>query len=247
MIRARQTTGSPLPVVHLCPPCFPIPTLNPVTRQRERTVLLTGFAPFGGEAVNPSWQAVRALDGAIIGDHRVATVELPTEFDASLPALWKALRRTEPHVAIAVGLASGRVGISLERVAINLIDARVPDNAGAQPVDVPVLRGGHAAFFATLPVKAALLALNEAGIPAHISQTAGTYVCNQVFYALMHALRRRRNTRAGFVHVPWSPEQAAAHGQPGMPLDQVTRALEIIVRTALTTPRDVHVAAGAEM
>lgn len=217
-----------------------------MTRQRESTVLLTGFAPFGGETLNPSWQAVHALGGTTIAGYRVAALELPTEFDASLPALWRAVREHEPRVAIAVGLAGGREGISLERVALNLIDARIPDNAGAQPVDVPVLRGGAAAFFSTLPIKAALLELQRAGIPAHISQTAGTYVCNQVFYALMHALRRRRNTRAGFVHIPWSPQQAAAHGQYGMPLEQVVRALEIIVRIALTTGRDARIAAGAE-
>ena len=209
-------------------------------------MLLTGFAPFGGEAVNPSWQAVRALDGQMVEGHRIVTAELPCEFDASLPVLWRALRKAEPKVAIAVGLAGGRHGISLERIAINLIDARIPDNAGAQPVDVPVLRGGAAAFFSTLPLKASLLALREADIAAHVSQTAGTYVCNQVFYALMHALRRCRNTRAGFVHVPWLPEQAAAHGQPGMPLGQMTRALDIIVHAALATRRDVRVAAGVE-
>jgi pyroglutamyl-peptidase len=215
------------------------------TRQRERTVLLTGFTPFDGEKLNPSWQAVRALDGRMIEGHRVMTAELPCEFDASMPALWHALRKAEPRVAIAVGLAGGREGISLERVAINLIDARIPDNAGAQPVDLPVLRGGTNAFFATLPIKASLLALHEAGIAAHVSQTAGTYVCNQVFYALMHALRRCHNTRAGFVHVPWLPEQAAAHGQPGMPLGQMTQALEVIVHTALTTRADLRIAAGA--
>jgi len=221
--------------------------LNRIERQRERTVLLTGFTPFGGETINPSWQAVCTLDGAIIEDHRVVVAELPCEFDASLPALWRAVRRHEPRVAIAVGLAGGRDGISLERVAINVIDARIPDNAGAQPVDVPVLGSGAAAFFSTLPIKAALQALQQAGIPAHISQTAGTYVCNQVFYALMHALRRRRNIRAGFVHVPWLPGQATAHGQPGMPLAQMTRALEIIVRTALNAGGDARIAAGAEM
>lgn len=216
-----------------------------IARQRERTVLLTGFAPFGGESINPSWQAVRALEGATIEGHRVAVAELPCEFDASLPALWRAIRRHEPHVAIAVGLAGGRDGISLERVAINVIDARIPDNAGMQPVDVPVLRNGAAAFFSTLPIKAALIELQRAGIPAHVSQTAGTYVCNQVFYALMHVLRRRK-IRAGFVHVPWLPEQATAHGQPGMPLEQITTALEIILRTALTADGDARIAAGAE-
>ena len=220
--------------------------MNPTKRHREPSVLLTGFTPFGGETVNPSWQAIRALDGSAIAGHRVTAVELPTEFDASLPVLWRALRATEPRVAIAVGLAGGREGISLERVAINLIDARIPDNAGAQPVDVQVLRGGQAAFFSTLPVKASLLALQQAGIDAHVSQTAGTYVCNQVFYALMHALRRRRNTRAGFVHVPWLPEQAERHRGFGMPLDEMQRAVAIIVRTALTTTADANVSGGAE-
>src|SRR6185437_12799595 len=202
-----------------------ISRLKPADRNQQ-PVLLTGFAPFAGEPINPSWQAARALDGATIEGRRVIAVELPTEFDGSLRALRKALRETNPKVAVAVGLAGGRAGISLERVAINVIDARIPDNAGAQPVDMPVLGSGAAAFFSTLPIKAALLELQRAGIPAHVSQTAGTYVCNQVFYALMHALRRQRNTRAGFVHVPWLPEQAAAHGQPGMPLEQMTMALE---------------------
>jgi len=220
--------------------------LNAASRHREPNVLLTGFAPFGGEPVNPSWQAVRALDGTIVAGHRIVAAELPTEFGASLPALRRALRATAPRVAIAVGLAGGRDGISLERVAINLIDARIPDNAGSQPIDEPVRRGGPAAFFSTLPIKASLLALREAGIPAHVSQTAGTYVCNQVFYALMHALKTHHNTRAGFVHIPWSPEQAARHRQPGMPLEDARRALEIIVHTALTAGNDARLAAGRE-
>lgn len=209
------------------------------------TVLLTGFAPFAGEALNPSWQALRALDGKSIAQHRVVAVELPTEFGASLPALRRALRTVQPRIAIAFGLAGGRVGISLERVAINMIDARIPDNAGAQPVDVPVVRSGPAAYFSTLPIKAMLAALQRAEIPAGISQTAGTYVCNQVFYALMHAARHRR-LQAGFVHVPWLPEQAAQHAAPGMPLAQMQQAIEIIVHTALTTVRDERISGGAE-
>ena len=210
-------------------------------------MLLTGFAPFAGETVNPSWQAVRLLDGKTIEDHRVTVAELPCEFDASLPALRRALRTTEPGAVIATGLAGGREGISLERIAINVIDARIPDNAGAQPIDAPVVRAGPAAYFATLPLKASLQALRNADIPAHVSQTAGTYVCNQVFYGLMHALRRRRSTRAGFVHVPWLPDQAKVHRQPGMPLEQMVRALEIIVRTTLTTKHDIRMAGGTEM
>ncbi|HEX7326348.1 MAG TPA: pyroglutamyl-peptidase I [Rhodanobacteraceae bacterium] len=209
-------------------------------------MLLTGFAPFGGERVNPSWLAASALDGHVIAGHKIVAVELPTEFDASLPALWQALRHTAPRVAIAIGQAGGREGISLERVAINIIDARIPDNAGAQPVDAPVLHGGAAAFFATLPIKAALAELQRAGIPAHISQTAGTYVCNQVFYALLHAVRRQHNVRAGFVHVPWLPEQASAHqGQPALALPLLVQALEIIVRTSLASQHEPRLAAGA--
>jgi pyroglutamyl-peptidase len=220
--------------------------LNSAKRHREPAVLLTGFAPFAGETINPSWQAVRLLDGSTIEGHRVTVAELPCEFDAVLPALRRVLRKATSAVVIATGVAGGREGISLERVAINVIDARIPDNAGAQPIDVPVIRSGPAAYFSTLPLKASLQALCNADIPAHVSQTAGTYVCNQVFYGLMHALRRRKDTRAGFVHVPWLPDQAKAHQQPGMPLEQMAHALEIIVDTALTAEREPRVAAGAE-
>ena len=127
-----------------------------------------------------------------------------------------------------------------------MIDARIPDNAGAQPIDRPVVHRGPAAYFSTLPIKAALSALQNAGIDAHISQTAGTYVCNQVFYALMHAARRPK-MRAGFVHVPYLPEQARRHDTPGMPLDQIIEGLRILVRTALRVHADARVAGGAEM
>jgi pyroglutamyl-peptidase len=223
-----------------------LPVLNSIRRHRERLVLLTGFEPFAGETVNPSWQAVRLLDGTRVGGHRVAVAELPCAFAASLPALRRALRKHDPRVVVATGLAGGREGISLERIAINVIDARIPDNAGAQPIDVPVVRTGPAAYFSTLPLKASLQALQADGIPAHVSQTAGTYVCNQVFYGMMHALRRRPATRAGFVHVPWLPDQARAHRQPGMPLEHIVRALEIIVDAALTTRQDRRIPGGNE-
>lgn len=209
-------------------------------------MLLTGFDPFGGESVNPSWQAVQALDGRLIEGHRVVAVQVPTAFKASLETLSKALDEHAPRVVVAVGQAGGRDGISLERVAINLIDARIPDNAGDQPVDVPVVADGPAAYFTRLPIKAALQALMREGIAAHVSQTAGTYVCNHVFYGLMHMLCGQLDIRAGFVHVPWSPEQAAQHHQPGMALDEVAQALTIILATALTVREDAHFAAGIE-
>lgn len=216
-----------------------------MNRDLQPSVLLTGFAPFAGEAVNPSWQAVRALDGEVVESHRITAVELPTEFERSLRVLRQTVREMRPRVAIAVGLAGGRRGISLERVAINVIDARIPDNAGAQPIDIPVVARGPAAYFSSLPIKGALAPLHGAGIEAHVSQTAGTYVCNAVFYALMHAARRKP-MRAGFVHVPYLPEQAARHHAPGMPLDEMIRALKIIVRTSITAGADAPIAAGAE-
>lgn len=212
-----------------------------------RTVLLTGFQPFGGELVNPSWQAVSALHGARIAGHRVVADELPVAFGASLKALRAALRDVRPSLVICVGQAGGRAQLSLERVAINIDDARIPDNAGQQPVDLPVVEGGPAAYFSTLPIKALREALCDAGFPAEVSQTAGTYVCNHVFYGLMHALRRQRTVRAGFIHIPYSPAQASMHpGAPSVAVETVTEALRLAVRVALRTRTDARLAAGAE-
>ncbi|MDE2246457.1 MAG: pyroglutamyl-peptidase I [Xanthomonadaceae bacterium] len=209
-------------------------------------VLLTGFEPFGGETVNPSWEAVRALRGRRIAGHRIAVARLPTAFGDALAALDAALASTRPRLAIAVGQAGGRDRLSLERVAINVDDARVADNRGRQPVDVPVVAGAPAAYFSTLPIKAALAALTAAGIPAAISQSAGTYVCNHVFYGLMHTLALRRGVRGGFVHIPFLPAQAAHHrSAPSMTLDTVIAALRLIVEVSLRTEGDARIAAGA--
>ncbi|WP_370933622.1 pyroglutamyl-peptidase I [Amycolatopsis sp. cg13] len=197
------------------------------------TVLLTGFAPFAGAASNPSWQAA-----SLAATRRTDTVavELPCEFDASLPALRAAILAHRPELVVCAGLAGGRKHVTVERVAINLIDARIPDNAGAQPVDVPVVAGGPSAYFTTLPVKAAVAAIESAGLPAAVSYTAGTYVCNQVFYGLMHLIATEFPAlRGGFVHVP---EEAR------MPLESIARALEIVVDTALTVREDVTTSAG---
>ena len=211
------------------------------------TVLLTGFAPFGGDAANPSWEAVRALAGVRVRGHRVATCCLPVEFGRSLRALRAAIRDAKPAAVVCVGLAAGRPHVSIERVAINVDDARIPDNAGASPVDTPIFEDGPAAYFATLPIKSILFALRRAGIPAAISQTAGTYVCNHVFYGLMHALRRTPKVRGGFIHVPYAPADAAVHpSAPSLALDLTTEALRIALRTTLATTVDRRIAAGAE-
>ena len=208
-------------------------------------VLLTGFDPFGGQAVNPSWEAVRALHGRRIGGHRVVAAQLPTVFGAARQRLGALLRLHRPALVICVGQAGGRDALSLERVALNVDDACLPDNAGAQPVDQPVVAGGPAAYFSTLPIKAICAALERDGLPAEVSQTAGTFVCNHVFYGLMHALatgRGLRRTRGGFIHVPWLPAQ----GSPAMELEAMVRGLRLAVRTALATPVDLRRAGGAE-
>lgn len=217
-------------------------------RKPIRTVLLTGFDPFGGDAVNPSWLAVERLRGEILAGHRIETAQLPTAFERAPRALRAAIRRHRPALVLCIGQAGGRSAISFERVAINVIDARIPDNDGAQPVDVPVVRNGPAAYFSTLPIKSLRAALLAAGVPAEISQTAGTFVCNQVFYALMHALARMPapRPRGGFVHVPFLPEQVETRPEaPSMPLDTIVAGLRIAIESALRTKRDLRVGGGA--
>ena len=170
---------------------------------------------------------------------------MPTTFAGAPRALRAALRRHAPELVLCVGQAGGRAALSLERVTINVNDARIPDNAGAQPVDAPVVTRGPAAYFTTLPIKAMHADLRAAGIPAEISQTAGTFVCNQVFYVLMHALAGSR-VRGGFVHIPFLPQQVETlPGVASLDLDAVVAGLRISIDTALRTRRDVRIGAGA--
>lgn len=210
-------------------------------------VLLAGFEPFDGERLNPSWEAVRRLAGRTIAGRRIAALRLPTAFAASRQTLLRALARSQPALVIVAGQASGRQRLSLERVAINVIDARIADNHGKQPIDRPVRRGAPPAYFSTLPLKALLVALGRAGIPAEISNSAGTYVCNAAFYELMHALASRTSVRGGFVHLPYLPAQAVAHrGAPSMALETAVAGLELVIEVSLKTRRDMKFAAGVE-
>ncbi len=213
------------------------------------SVLLTGFDAFGGESINPSWLAVQALKGRQIAGHRVVVEQLPTVFDASIAALREALLSHNPQLVICVGQAGGRSALSIERVAINVNDARIADNHQAQPIDTPVVAEGPAAYFSSLPIKAMVRDLLQAGIAAEVSQTAGTFVCNHVFYGLMHFLATQRGlkkspfktTRGGFVHVPF----ATGQGNPSMALLDMARGLHIAVRCALANQQDVSIGAGA--
>jgi pyroglutamyl-peptidase len=213
-------------------------------------ILLTGFEPFGGETVNPSWEAAQRAAAILVAEgESAAAVQLPCVFDASIDALADAVRAHQPDLVLCVGQAGGRAEICLERVAINVNDARIPDNAGNQPIDDPVRADGPAAYFSTLPLKRSVRALTEAGLPAAVSQTAGTYVCNHVFYGLMDLLARARDrgtARGGFIHVPFSMEQAHAHGAVGLPIEEMAAALAIIARESVESGADVRIAAGAE-
>ena len=208
--------------------------------------LVTGFEPFGGEPINPALEALERLPPRL-GSVAIATRVLPSVFGQALDALEEAVRATAPDIVLCVGLAGGRPALSLERVALNIDDARIPDNRGRQPIDLPVVAGGPAAYFATLPIKAAVAALRDAGLPAIVSNSAGTFVCNHVFYGLMHlAATRRLDFRGGFLHVPFLPSQAARQdGAPSMAIDDIVRGIEIVLTVAASRRDDIAVAEGA--
>jgi len=208
-------------------------------------ILITGFDAFGehrDQGDNPSARAAGALHGQSLDEHPIEAVCLPTQFAAARRDLLELLQRPWAMV-LCVGQAGGRAAIGLERVAININDARIPDNAGQQPIDEPVVAGGPPAYFSTLPLKACVQALIAAGLAAEVSNTAGTFVCNHVFYNLMHALAGRPGgprVPAGFVHLPWLPEQ----GKPSLPLAAMTQALRLIAHTTLLTPTDLRLPGG---
>jgi pyroglutamyl-peptidase len=206
-------------------------------------ILVTGFEPFGGHGVNPSAQVAEALHGRAIDGVPVVGVVLPCAFGAAIDALRQALHAHRPQLVLALGQAGGRSAFSLERVAINIDDAAIPDNAGAQPVDRPVVADAPAARFSTLPIKAMAAALREAGQPAEVSNSAGTFVCNHLFYGLQHLLARKPEVRSGFMHLPLLPSQA--HGdQPCLPLATMLAGTAIALHAALRTRTDLAVTEG---
>jgi pyroglutamyl-peptidase len=210
-----------------------------------KTILLTGFEPFGGDSLNPSEEICRALNGQAVARHTVVGALLPCVFGAAIKELKHLIRLHEPALVVSLGLAAGRAEITPERVAINVDDARIPDNAGQQPIDKPVVKGGPAAYFSTLPIKAIVQQLKKRGLPAAVSQTAGTFVCNHVFYGLMHDLAlHHRGVRGGFIHVPCLPEQAK-EGQPSLPFARMTEGIALALETAATYRRDVRRTGGA--
>ena len=207
--------------------------------------LVTGFEPFAGDSVNPSSLAVARLKKRI-GGLQIHTAELPCSYAHSARLLRAAIDDTKPGLVLCVGLAGGRTELCLERVAINVQDARIRDNDGKQPIDKPVVADGPAAHFATLPIKACVAEMPKAGLLAAVSNTAGTFVCNHIFYALMDiAAGHPIPMRGGFLHVPYVPEQAARlGGAPSMALDDIVRGIEIILAVSAARTSDLPTAEG---
>lgn len=208
-------------------------------------VLVTGFDPFGGDVTNPALEAVRALPSRIAGAG-VLTLEVPTVFGRAIDVVTAAIDELQPDAVVCVGQAGGRFDVTPERVAINVDDARIPDNEGQQPVDRPVVEGGPAAYFSTLPVKAMVQAVRAAGLPASLSNSAGTFVCNHLMYGVLHHLATRSPaTRGGFVHVPFTWSQVVDRpATPAMALADITRALEAAVAAVVTTTEDIATVEG---
>ncbi len=194
-------------------------------------LLLTAFDPFGGADVNPAEQAVCLVPHGV-GDVHVVKLTVPTVFYKSIDTVAAAIERERPDAVLCVGQAGGTAGLAVERVGINIDDARIPDNEGNQPIDRRIFPDGENAYFATLPIKAMTNAIRKAGLPAHVSNSAGTFVCNHLLYGLLYTLAKQcPHVRGGFIHVPYLPEQAAAlpQGAPSMSAADIAKGLSAAI------------------
>lgn len=209
------------------------------------TLLLTGFEPFDKEKINPSWELVKAFDKQTIEGYQIVAVCLPCVFGESLTVLQANIQQYQPEIVLSLGQAGGRVAITPEFVAINYDDARIPDNIGKQPIGHTIIDRAPTAYFSTLPVKAMVQAMIKQGIPASVSYTAGTFVCNHVFFGLQHFAKQFGIKKSGFIHIPYLPEQACSHaGQPSMAMLTLTAALQTMIETVISNDNDINVASG---
>ena len=207
-------------------------------------IIVTGFDPFGGEKINPSIECVKALPE--VEGVELIRLELPTVFKESAIRLNEVINDVKPDAVLSVGQAGGRAGITMERIAINVDDARIPDNISQQPIDETIQTEGEAAYFTTLPIKRIVKAIREAGISAEVSNSAGTFVCNHIMYqALFAATKADKPFKAGFMHIPFIPEQTT--DKPSLPLEESTKAVQIAIETIrdYINDEDIKVQEGA--
>lgn len=208
-------------------------------------VLITGFDPFGGEKVNPAWLAVKDMKEKIAGAE-IVKVQVPTVFGDSIDKLNQAIEMEKPDITLCIGQAGGRYEISVERVAINVDDARIPDNKENQPIDKAIYEDGKNAYFAKLPIKAMVKNVRDNNIPAAVSNTAGTFVCNHIMYGLLYLIEKNYpEMKGGFVHVPFIVEQVIdKKNTPSMSLTDITKGLEYLVEAAVKNDDDIEVTGG---
>ena len=209
-----------------------------------KKLLLTAFTPFDGERINPALEAVKLVKDKI-GNLLIVKLEVPTVFGQSIDTVREAIEREKPDFVLSIGQAGGRAEITPERVAINLNDARIPDNEGNQPIDEPVFPDGENAYFSTLPVKAMVEAIREEGIPSSLSNSAGTFVCNHLMYGVLYYLNKRPGMKAGFIHVPYIPEQTKNKKEmPALELSEIVRGLEAAITAIAINGTDKKLAYG---
>ncbi len=209
-------------------------------------VLITGFDPFGGEPINPAWEAVKAMKDEIAGA-KITKLQSPTVVNKSIAKVHERMMELRPDIVISIGQAGGRYDITPERVAINLDDARIKDNEGNQPIDVPIYEDGAPAYFSDLPIKAMVQHIREAGLPASVSNTAGTFVCNHLMYGVLYTLAKEYpGVRGGFMHVPFIPEQVVERPAPApsMNLKDIARGIEAAIVAIGEYEDDIRTAEG---
>ena len=208
-------------------------------------VLVTGFDPFGGDAMNPAFEAVKLMPD-MINDATIIKLEVPTVFKKSIDVLKEAIAKEKPEVVVCVGQAGGRFDVTPERVAINQDDARIPDNEKNQPIDVPIFEDGDTAYFSKLPIKAMVATMREGGVPASVSNSAGTFVCNHIMYGLLYLIDKEfPDIRGGFIHVPFATEQVIDRpNAPSLTLEQIAEGLRLSVVAILENEEDHKVVGG---
>ena len=209
-----------------------------------KKLLLTAFTPFDGERINPALEAVKLVKDRI-GNLLIVKLEVPTVFGKSIDTVREAIEREKPDFVLSIGQAGGRAEICPERVAINLDDARIPDNEGNQPIDETIFPDGENAYFSTLPVKAMVEAIRKEGLPSSLSNSAGTYVCNHLMYGVLYYLDKRPVIKAGFIHVPYIPEQTKNKKEmPALELSEIVRGLEAAITAIAINGTDKKLAYG---
>ena len=209
-------------------------------------LLLTAFDPFGGEPINPALEAVKLVSDKV-GDVDVVKLEVPTVFGKSIATVAAAIEKEKPDAVLCIGQAGGRYDLTPERVAINQDDARIPDNEGNQPIDTPIFEDGAPAYFTTLPIKAMVQAIRKAGVPASVSNSAGTFVCNHLMYDVLYTLAKGYpGVRGGFMHVPFIPSQVVNRPSPApcLNMKDIAVGIEAAIAAIAENDKDITAAEG---